>query len=193
MTQSQAFRIYPSKESYLANSPDWEPLSGEISFEKNALISDDGKQYRLNLAKYAINNPWDDYDLNAPINKVIWFIPLDDHKWFMGSFKCNQIYAFKENDQWFGHAHGNVVQPLNDFEIYDPKRSYKRCLKVIQNNGAIQVLSQFVWETPKFVMQFLGAKKLRFSRMTEPQEQMPAAFVDDENGEEVLGYIYPSN
>ncbi|MEC6128071.1 hypothetical protein, partial [Acinetobacter ursingii] len=60
-------------------------------------------------------------------------------------------------------------------------------------NGSEQVLKCFVWETPKYVVQQMGPKKVRFSRMTESQEQMPAAFVDDENGEEVIGFIYPSN
>lgn len=193
MTESQAFRIYPSKESYLANSPDWEPLSGEISFEKCALISDDGKQYRLNLAKYALNNPWDDFDLNAPINKVIWFIPLDDCKWRIGLSNANQEYAFKEENQWYGHLTANTVRLLEKFRPLETKRIYRLCLKIIRCNGSEQVLKCFVWETPKYVVQQMGPQKVRFSRMTESQEQMPAAFVDDENGEEVIGFIYPSN
>lgn len=190
MTQSQKFRIYPSQASYLANSPDWTPLSGEISFEKCALISDDGKQYRLNLAKYALNNPWDDIDLNAPISKVIWFIPMDDCKWRIGLSKAIQLYAFKEENQWYAHLTGNNVQRLERFEPLEIKRIYRNCLKIIRCNGSEQVLNCFVWETPKFVIQQLGPKKVRFAKMTDPQDQMPVAFVDDENGEEVIGYIY---
>ena len=192
MTHLQEFRIYPSQESYLADSPDWTPLSGEYSLEKCTLIAVDGKEYRLNFAKFAINNPWDDMDLNSPISRVIWFIPLDDYKWYVGHLNGTQLYAFKENNLWYAHAYDNVVQPVNDFKVYDTKRTYKRCLKVIQSNGTIQVLSRFVWETPKFVMHQLGPNKLRFAKMTEPQDQKPVAFVDDANGEEVIGYIYES-
>lgn len=190
MTHLQEFRIYPSQESYLANSPDWTPLSGEISLEKCSLICVDGKEYRLNLAKFAINNPWDDMDLNSPISKVVWFLPLDERKWFMGVSNGIELYAFKENERWFAQVRGKVGQPLEIFEPYDTKRIFKRCLKVIQNNGAKQILRCFVWETPKYVMQQMGLKKVQFSKMTEPQDQMSVAFVDDEKGEEVIGYIY---
>ena len=188
----EKFRIYPTQESFAAQSSDWTEITGDIDFEKSALITSDGKQYRLNFSKYSLNDPWEDMDFNTPISRIVWFIPLDDYKWRIGSEAGIQYYGFKENNNWYLHTNGNTVGKANNFIPADIKRSYRRCLKVIRSNGVDSFLMCFPWESPKFIIEQAGPKKIRHTQMTKDQDQMPTAYVDDENQEEVIGYIYPA-
>lgn len=187
----QEFRIYPSIESYKTNSNEWIALTGHISFEKGLLIASDGKEYRLNYNKYSLNNPWDDLDFNVPISTVVWFIPLDVHKWHIGSVKADQYYAYKKSKEWIV-LRDRDTEKSEDFKPLEIKRTFRRCLKVIRKDGDLQVMRCFVWETPKFFVQQIGHKKVRFSKMTKPVDTLPAAFIDDEDGISVKSYIFPT-
>lgn len=192
MTTLEKFRIYPTKESFESQSPDWKEIEGDIDLEKSALITNDGKEYRLNFSKYSLNDPWEDMDLNTPISSIVWFIPLDDYKWRIGSEKGTQYYGFKENNNWYLHSHGNIAGKANNFKLADIKRTYRCCLKVTRNNGVDRFSVCFPWESPKFIIEQRGPKRIRHTKMTKDQNQMPTAFVDDNNQEEVIGYIYPA-
>lgn len=191
MTQFQEFRIYPSQESYLSNSPDWTALSGHISFEQSSLVSEDGKQYRLNFGKFSLNDALADLDLNAPVSKVTWFIPKDPYAWYCGHIDGVQHYAYKFLDRWYGVKKNTTVE-LNGFIPMDNKRAFKRCLKIVRFNGTDNITNCYIWETPKYLMQQLAEKKLRFTKAKASTKQLAVAFVDDENGTDVIGYIYPA-
>lgn len=191
MTTQETFRIYPTQESFKAQSSDWTEITGEIHFDKSVLITSDGKEFRLNFSKYSLNDPWEDIDSSNSEGGIVWFIPLDDYKWHFGTVYAETYYGFKENNQWFVHLYDNDVNRANTFEVFDKNRTFSRCLKIIRKDGVDRYSMCFTWATNKSIMNQVRYKKVRYTKMTKPQDQMPTAFVDDANQEEVIGYIYP--
>lgn len=191
MTTQETFRIYPTQESFKAQSSDWTEITGEIHFDKSALITSDGTKFRLNLTKYSLNDPWEDIDYIHSGSKFAWFIPLDDRKWRLATVEDKTYFGFKEDNQWHFNTKGNATNQPEFFDNRDLKRTYRRCLKIIRKDGVDISIIRFPWETNKSIIEQIGPTKVRHTKITKSQDEMPTAFVDDANQEEVIGYIYP--
>lgn len=188
----KAFRIYKTKDEFISNKANYVEIQGQIDFQKACFKAHDGNEYRLNLSKFAVNDPLADLDLSKPSSKVCWLVPQDSHKWQLGYHQndsSSPIYVYRENDKLYGLSKGQIIVVENI--IFDnSKRTYQRCTKYIQNNG-IQILNNcFVWETQKSFFHQVNGKKVKFSKMNDPQDSLPVAFIDDQNSEEILGYIF---
>lgn len=186
--ERQEFRIYPAIKDVLANDHQGSPLFGSISLEDRVLIAEDGTRYHLNLAKYAINDTCVDGDNNGSVDGM-WFIPLDEEKWCMGDVSGGAYYGFEQDGRWLVYVSDNTVQPTKHFNPLEGV-SFKRCIRVVRIDGDEQVMSCFVEEKPKLIIQYCEGVNLPLAKMTRPQDHLATAFVNDENGN-VVGYIYP--